>query len=244
MHLDQDLKEIYINELKFSVAIMNIEEQFNLIAKEYDANRRKFIPCFDDFYKSTTEFISYNINSPCKILDLGAGTGILTYYWYKTFPNSKYILVDIAEDMLEIAKKRFLNIENISYIVLDYSQKLPELKFDAIISALSIHHLENTYKENLFLNIYDNLNNGGIFVNYDQFLAGSKLMNNWFDKYWENQIINSGLTENDLKLWKERKKLDRECSAEDEIKMLNNCGFKEVKCVYSYQKFSVITCIK
>lgn len=71
MHLDQDLKEIYINELKFSVAIMNIEEQFNLIANEYDANRRKFIPCFDDFYKSTTEFISYNINSPRKILDLG-----------------------------------------------------------------------------------------------------------------------------------------------------------------------------
>ena len=69
-------------------------------------------------------------------------------------------------------------------------------------------------------------------------------MNNWFDKYWENQIINSGLTENDLKLWKERKKLDREYSVGDEIKMLNNCRFKEVKCVYSYQKFSVITCIK
>ena len=29
---------------------MNIEEQFNLIAKEYDANRKKFIPCFDEFY--------------------------------------------------------------------------------------------------------------------------------------------------------------------------------------------------
>ena len=36
---------------------MNIENQFNLIAAEYDSNRRKFIPCFDDFYKNTTEFI-------------------------------------------------------------------------------------------------------------------------------------------------------------------------------------------
>ena len=121
----------------------DIEKQFNLIANEYDTNRRKFIPCFDDFYKSTTEFISYNINSPRKILDLGVGTGILTYYWYKIFPKSEYILVDIAEDMLEVAKKRFLNIENISYVILDYSKKLPEGKFDAIISALSVHHLEN-----------------------------------------------------------------------------------------------------
>lgn len=26
---------------------MNIEEQFNLVAKEYDSNRRKFLPCFE-----------------------------------------------------------------------------------------------------------------------------------------------------------------------------------------------------
>ena len=32
---------------------MNIEKiqtQFNLIAKAYDENRRKFISCFDDYY--------------------------------------------------------------------------------------------------------------------------------------------------------------------------------------------------
>lgn len=29
---------------------MNIEEQFNFIAKEYDANRKKFIPCFASDY--------------------------------------------------------------------------------------------------------------------------------------------------------------------------------------------------
>ena len=30
---------------------MDIEQQFNLIAEEYDSNRRRFIPCFDDFIK-------------------------------------------------------------------------------------------------------------------------------------------------------------------------------------------------
>ena len=28
---------------------IDIQKQFNLIANEYDKNRRKFIPCFDDF---------------------------------------------------------------------------------------------------------------------------------------------------------------------------------------------------
>ena len=33
---------------------MNIKEQFNFVAQEYDANRKKFIPCFDDYYENTT----------------------------------------------------------------------------------------------------------------------------------------------------------------------------------------------
>ena len=31
---------------------MTIEEQFNLIAQEYDGNRRKFIPCLMIFMKA------------------------------------------------------------------------------------------------------------------------------------------------------------------------------------------------
>ena len=54
----------------------------------------------------------------------------------------------------------------------------------------------------------------------------------------------SGLTEHDIELWKERKKLDRECSVDEEITMLRKSNFKTIKCVYSYQKFSVIVAIK
>lgn len=69
-------------------------------------------------------------------------------------------------------------------------------------------------------------------------------MNDWFDSYWENQLENSGLTQHDLELWKERKRLDRECSVEEEIQMLSACNFKVIKCVYSSQKFAVIVAIK
>ena len=56
---------------------MNIEAQFNLIAEEYDCNRRKFIPCFDDYYENSTKFIISSIKKPKKVLDLGAGTGLI-----------------------------------------------------------------------------------------------------------------------------------------------------------------------
>lgn len=223
---------------------MDIKEQFNLIAEDYDKNRKKFIPCFDDYYINTTRFIVSNIEKPKRILDLGAGTGLLSYYWYRHCPDSEYVLVDIADDMLKIAQKRFLGLENVSYRVLDYLNGLPCGNFDIIISALSIHHLENDEKMRLFTQVYDKLPVGGLFVNYDQFCAGQREMNSWFDLYWESQLADSGLTDEDITLWKERRKLDKECSVEDEVEMLSKCNFKNVMCVYSYQKFSVIVAIK
>ena len=94
------------------------------------------------------------------------------------------------------------------------------------------------------MQIYNKLPEGGLFVNYDQFCAGQDGINNWFDSYWESQLADSGLAERDIELWKERRKLDRECSVEEETAMLYKNNFKNVKCVYSYQKFSVIVAIK
>ena len=223
---------------------MDIQTQFNIIANEYDGSRKKFIPCFDEYYDSTTQFISSNIPQPKRVLDLGAGTGLLSYFWYQQFPHSEYVLVDIADEMLNIARKRFESANNVSYQILDYSKSLPDTDFDVIISALSIHHLEDKDKAELFQRIYNKLPIGGLFVNYDQFCAGQTEMNEWFDKYWESQLADSGLTANDIELWKERRKLDKECSVEQETEMLKKCNFKTIKCVYSHQKFSVIIAIK
>ena len=184
----------------------DVEEQFNIIAKEYDANRKKFIPCFEDFYEGTTKFIASNINAPKTIVDLGAGTGLLSYYWYRHFPESNYILVDVAEDMLKVAKERFSQLSNVSYQVSDYSQSLPKEECDVIISALSIHHLEDLDKDELFKSIYNKLPDVGIFVNYDQFCTDSDMLDDWYDSYWENGLQNSGLSSKDIELWRERRK--------------------------------------
>ena len=101
---------------------MDIEEQFNLVAKSYDENRKKFISCFDDYYISSTGFIAITLKyAPKVIYELSSGTGLRPTFWYKYFPKSEYVLIDIAEEMLNVARKRFAGISNIKYEVLDYS---------------------------------------------------------------------------------------------------------------------------
>lgn len=226
-----------------------IQEQFNLVAKEYDENRKKFIPCFDAFYDDATDFISKSIRTPKQILDLGAGTGILSAFYFKHFSDAEFLLVDVADEMLNIARKRFLGANNVKFMVADYAKNFSFLttngeKFDSIISALSIHHLEDNEKQKLFSKIYDALPTGGVFANYDQFCAESLEMNRNFTTYWEGKIFSSGLSENDIAKWKERKKLDRECSVGKEIKMMKVGGFENAECVFLCQKFAVIVGMK
>ena len=85
------------------------------------------------------------------------------------------------------------------YQIMDYNYELPKEDYDTVISALSIHHLENEEKKKLFSRIYDSLPTDGVFVNYDQFCAGQPQMDDWYNVYWENQLFHSGLTKSDIK---------------------------------------------
>ena len=205
---------------------MDIQGQFNLVAKSYDENRKKFIPCFDDYYISSTDFIARTLNyEPKLIYDLGSGTGLLSSFWYRHFPKSEYVLIDIAEEMLDVAKKRFSGSANIKYKVLDYSESMPEGNPDLIISALSIHHLENTDKKRLFKRVYESLEDDRLFVNYDQFCSDSSVINEKIEEYWINGIKKSGVSEIEYARWIERKKTGSRNLNQSGNPMVKRCRF-------------------
>ena len=49
------------------------------ISQKYDEQRKKFIPCFDDFYGVSVSVASVDTENP-NILDIGAGTGLLSAF--------------------------------------------------------------------------------------------------------------------------------------------------------------------
>ncbi|MDE5899404.1 MAG: class I SAM-dependent methyltransferase [Treponemataceae bacterium] len=175
--------------------------------------------------------------------EYGAGTGLLSSFWLKEFPRAQFVLVDVAEEMLSVARRRFSGLANVSFVRADYAASLPIQNFSAVISALSIHHLEDGRKQELFGRIFSALPDGGLFANYDQFCAGTPEMSRRFDSYWEEQLVKSGLSGRDIALWKERRALDRECSVEAELAMLRRCGFS-AECAYSSGKFAVVMAVK
>lgn len=82
----------------------NIKDKFNLIARDYDSQRRMFISCYDDYYLSMIDFMSRSFNTSRTIVDFGAGTDLLTKLLYDNCSDINYRLIDISDQMLEAAK--------------------------------------------------------------------------------------------------------------------------------------------
>ncbi|MDR3597465.1 class I SAM-dependent methyltransferase [Clostridium sp.] len=217
----------------------DIQNKFNDISQKYDSQRKKLIPCFEDFYSISTAIAETDLDNP-KILDLGAGTGIFSEYILKKYPKASLTLIDISEKMLEISKLRFKNENNIKYIFEDYLSYDFNEKYDIIISSLSIHHLIDEEKFKLFKKCYSLLNIGGIFINADQFQGETPYIESLNKKLWKLKIENSDLSTEELLSCYERIKLDKEATLSQHIKWFKECGFSDIGCVYKYHHFGVI----
>jgi len=219
--------------------VMNdVKEQFGNISKKYDEQRKHLIPCFDDFYNACLPFIKSVANAKT-VLDIGAGTGLFSQILYQNHPQLKFTLADISAPMLSVAKKRFEGLNNFGFIELDFStDKIPG-KYDIIISGLAIHHLEDADKQKVYTNIYNALNEGGVFINADQVTGRTMLFNSFYKYHWRETVSTSGLDHEALIQAFERTKLDKLASLESQLKMLENAGFNEVDCIYKNMSFAV-----
>lgn len=217
----------------------NVIRQFNDVAKQYDEQRRGLIPCFDDFYGMVVQWAATDRPAP-RILDLGAGTGLLTERIAARYPNARLTLIDISASMLDIAKQRFAGVEVVEYIVADYSAyPFDNAKYDLIVSSLSIHHLTHPAKRKLFRTVYDLLEEGGAFVNADQVAGRTALIDQTYRRQWEQWIRTSGISAEAADASVERRKLDINATAGDQLQWLNEAGFREADCVYKYHDFAV-----
>jgi len=216
-----------------------IRQVFNRFAQDYDTQREYIIPEMRQFYGAAVWAAESEKPEP-EILDIGAGTGLLSAYMLEKFPQAHLILVDIAEKMLEVAQQRFDGRLNTQYIVCDYSKGDLDGPYDIACSALSIHHLATEDKRRLFRQILSVLNPGGMFVNADQADGETPYFRERYLEYW-NEFLESGpMTKaQQAEILNRRDTLDRNEKLSDQLAWLREAGFADVDVVYRNRMFVV-----
>jgi tRNA (cmo5U34)-methyltransferase len=220
-----------------------VRNAFNSDAQIYDRSRRQMVPCFDELYGAAAGLIPFDGGREFEVLDLGAGTGVLSQFIASRFPRARILLADIAPEMLRLARARFAGASGIDsrlhYVLLDHGRDPLPGTFDAIVSALSIHHLEHDEKRALFVRIHDALREGGIFINAEVILGESDEIERRTNEDWKRAARDAGATESDLASAIERQKHDRCATLDAQMNWLRETGFREVSAAYRNLVFAV-----
>jgi putative AdoMet-dependent methyltransferase len=136
---------------------------FDKWAGEYDASIQRYSKGypFEGYYNNVHSLIKESKEK--KILDVGVGTGLLTYELYKK--GGQIYGIDFSEKMLGLAKQKMPKGKFYCYDIKSGLPKdLDRVKFDYIVSSYVIHHLDDEEKVNFILKLKGILKENGKII--------------------------------------------------------------------------------
>jgi SAM-dependent methyltransferase len=165
-----------------------------------------------------------------RFLDLGTGDGRMIALLHGRHPEARAVGLDASEPMLARAASRFAADPQVDLRVHDLSRPLPvEGPFDAVVSGLAIHHLEDERKRELFGEVEALLSPGGVFANLDLVSSASPQLHERFRR-------EIGRTEDDPS--------DRLADLAEQLAWLRAAGFREVDCHFKWLELALIVAVK
>ena len=119
------------------------------------------------------ELLPFAVDEPFTFVDLGAGTGAAARTVLEYFPAAHAFLADFSPQMMAQGELELKPYEGrYAYVEFDltaagtWPASIPD-PVDAVISSLSVHHLNDGRKQSLFAEILAHLAPGGWYLNYD-----------------------------------------------------------------------------
>jgi tRNA (cmo5U34)-methyltransferase len=116
--------------------------QFHSQPETYLERIRSEVPRYDELQEEAVKAVPF---PPQRVLELGMGTGETTRRLIDAHPDAWVIGLDSSPDMVFRAREEYDDVQ-----LARMEDPLPDGPWDLVISVLSIHHLTDEQKRNLF----------------------------------------------------------------------------------------------
>ncbi len=225
--------------MKFKEAqriLQQVRKFYNETTKEFSGSR-KFI--WKEF-----RFIKDLVDSNQKVLDLGCGNGRFS----ELFNQKQYVGIDISENLVEVARKKYPDKKFIVYDGLNLP--FSENSFDLVFSIAVFHHLPKPIREKLFIQVKKILKPGGKFLIsvwylWHKFFTYKLILKNLFKKIFTKTCL--GFLDIEVPWGKDKRRYVHLFTAGRLIRELKAAGFKIKRSFIlkkGKQKNLVVICLK
>jgi tRNA (cmo5U34)-methyltransferase len=142
-----------------------IKQHFEAEARDFDGIILTLIPDCRRMVEALVAAIPFESAAPVRAIDLGCGTGTVAQAVVDAFPNAHVTCLDLAENMIAMARSKMADYPQVSYALSDFNIFEFDGRYDVIVSSLALHHLAtDDEKRRLYRRIYESLNAGGAFL--------------------------------------------------------------------------------
>ncbi len=216
----------------------HIKQHFETGAAAFDKRVEKIIFHYREMLDALISVLPFKSGKSIKVADLGCGTGTAAYLVKKRFPKAEIECLDLADNMLQLARRKLKGMKNISFHRVNLEDHSFTGKYDAIVSSLALHHIEpGKGKTELYKKIFNALRKGGIFVNADIIKSPNGNVQKVYLNKWAEFISQSFSSEEINLNFKRYKTEDRPADVQKELKALSKIGFKHPEIYWKNYNF-------
>jgi len=220
----------------------SVKRHLQVDADSYDVEIRRFIPYYDDMIATAVELAAALAPADAHVLDLGGGTGALSYAVLEALPGVRVTVLDVDPDMLDEARRRLARFDDrVAFRQGSFLDPLPAA--DAVVASLALHHVHDlTAKTALYHAIRDALGPDGPFINLDAAVTEDPRLNELVFDRVAARMADHGITGAEARghfaAWADE---DRYFPLDVEMRALRDAGFEEVECFWR-RGLSAIVC--
>ena len=216
-----------------------VKGHFDIKYKDYDTLIKKLIPKYEEMHDLILKNLHFKRKPKIRVLDLGIGTGKTSLEILKKFPDVTIDGVDISKNMIKQGKQRLRNyLSRVNFMEQDIAKLSLHGKYDAVVSVLCIHHLNQKQKKELFYKIFNLLKERGILIIADIVKFDSGRETTKKENEWKNFLIKN-LGKKEGQYWFDNyKEEDLPDSVNNQLKWLKKAGFKEEKEIFKHMNYT------
>ena len=186
-------------------------------------DRRGQLPQLDVGYSELLKIVPLN---PRRVLDLGCGDGKLM-----AMIGGSGVAVDFSHHMLDLARARF-HADDVEVVEHNLNVPLPDLgTFDVVVSAFAIHHCSHERKRQLYGEIFDVIEPGGVFANLEHVASPTDRLHTEF-----LELIGTPPGEEDPS--------NQLLDVETQLGWLREIGFGDVECFWKWRELALLAGVK